>query len=105
MQSPKCPNGWRINGGCDFAADPSMGTDRACVVWLPHIDPTTVVVGPAPDEFIEARSISEVTLPLLHLTANGEHWLSEVTRGYCVRLTCFFSRSIAGHSFPLSHLP
>ena len=75
MQSPKCPNGWPTNGGCDFAADPSLGADRACVVWLPHIDPTTVVVGPAPDEFIEARSISEVTLPLSRLTANGEHWL------------------------------
>jgi hypothetical protein len=75
MQSPKCPNGWRINGGCDFAADPSLGADRACVVWLPHINPTTVVVGPAPDEFIEARSISEVTLPLSRLAANGEHWL------------------------------
>ena len=75
MQSPKCPNGWRINGGCDFAADPSLRADRACVAWLPHIDPTTVVVGPAPDEFIEARSISEVTQPLSRLAANGEHWL------------------------------
>ena len=75
MQPRKCPNGWRINGGCDFAADPSLGADRACVVWLPHIDPTTVVVGPAPDEFIEARSISEVTLPLSRLSPKGEHWL------------------------------
>ena len=75
MQSPKCPNGWRTSGGCDFAADPSLSADRACVVWLPHINPTTVVVGPTPDEFIEARSISEVTLPLSRLTANGDHWL------------------------------
>jgi hypothetical protein len=75
MQSPKCPNGWRTNGGCDFAADPSLGADRVSVVWLPHINPTTVIVGPAPDEFIEARSISEVTLPLSRLTENGEHWL------------------------------
>jgi hypothetical protein len=75
MQSPKYPNGWRINGGCDFAADPSLSADRVSVVWLPHINPTTVVVGPAPDEFIEARSISELTLPLSRLTANGEHWL------------------------------
>jgi hypothetical protein len=67
MQSPNCPNGWRTNGGCDFAADPSLSADRACVVWLPHIDPATVVVGPAPDEFIEARSISELTLPLSRL--------------------------------------
>jgi hypothetical protein len=44
-------------------------------VWLPHLDPTTVVVGPAPDEFIEARSISEVTLPLSRLTSNGQCWL------------------------------
>jgi hypothetical protein len=75
MQPPKCPNGWRTNGGCDFAADPSLRADHARVVWLPHIDPTTVVVGPAPDEFIEARSISELTLPLSRLTANGQHWL------------------------------
>jgi hypothetical protein len=75
MLSPKCPNGWRTNGGCDFAVDPSLTADRARVVWLPHLDPTTVVVGPAPDEFLEARSISELTLPLSRLTANGEHWL------------------------------
>jgi hypothetical protein len=73
MQSPKCPNGWRINGGCYLAADPSLDADGACVVWLPHINPTTVVVGPAPDEFVEACSISELTLS--RLTANGEHWL------------------------------
>ena len=68
MQSLKYPNRWPTNRGCDFAADPSLSADRACVVWLPHIDPTAVVVGPAPDEFIEARLISELTLPLSCLT-------------------------------------
>jgi Family of unknown function (DUF6499) len=38
--------------GLRFRGRPQLSADRACVVWLPHIDPTTVVVGPAPDEFI-----------------------------------------------------
>jgi hypothetical protein len=55
MQSLKYPNKWPTNGGCDFVADPSLGADRACVVWLSHIDPTTVVVGPAPDDARSAK--------------------------------------------------
>ena len=55
MRSRKCPNGWHINGGCDFAADPSLSADRACVVWLPHIDPTTVDVGQPPDDARSAK--------------------------------------------------
>src|SRR5262245_37968982 len=55
MQSLKYPYRWPTNGGCDFAADPSLGADRASIVWLPHIDPTTVFVEPAPDDARSAK--------------------------------------------------
>jgi len=61
--------------GLQFAVAPDLRADRAPVVWLPHLNPGTVVVAPAPDEFAEARSISELTPAFSHRGANGEHWL------------------------------
>jgi len=61
--------------GLQFMVDPSLPWDRACVIWLPHLNPTTVVVISAPDEFTEARSIGELTPAFSRGTANGEHWL------------------------------
>jgi hypothetical protein len=60
--------------GLHFMADPDRRADRAHVAWLPHLNPATVVVAPAPDEFTEARSISELTPAFSHRIANGEHW-------------------------------
>jgi len=61
--------------GLRFATDPSLPADRARVIWLPHLNPTTVVVASSPDEFTEARRISELTPAFSRRSANGEHWL------------------------------
>jgi hypothetical protein len=55
--------------------DPNLRSDRAPVVWLPHLNPATVVITPAPDEFADARPISELTPAFSRRTMNGEHWL------------------------------
>jgi hypothetical protein len=61
--------------GLHFMADPDLRADRAHVMWLPHLNPAVVVVAPAPDEFTEARSISELRPAISRRVANGEHWL------------------------------
>jgi hypothetical protein len=55
--------------------DPNLRSDRAPVVWLPHLNPATVVIAPAPDEFVDARPINELTPAFSRRTMNGEHWL------------------------------
>jgi hypothetical protein len=61
--------------GLQFLVAPDLRADRAPLVWLPHLNPVTVVVAPAPDEFAEARSISELTPAFSRRDANSEHWL------------------------------
>jgi hypothetical protein len=62
--------------GLQFAVAPDLRADRAPVVWLPHLNPGTVIVAPAPDEFAEARSISELTPAFSRRGAKrDEHWL------------------------------
>jgi hypothetical protein len=75
MRPRKCPSGSVNSGGCDFAADPNLGADRAAVMWLPHLNPAAVVVAPAPEEFTEARPIGELTPAYSRRTGSGEHWL------------------------------
>jgi hypothetical protein len=71
MRRPSC---LLSAGGCDFAVDPDLRADRASVVWLPHLNPATVVVAPAPDEFRDARPIG-LTPAFSRRTTSGEHWL------------------------------
>jgi len=47
------------------------------VVWLPHLNPATVVVAPAPAKFTEATSIGGLMLNFAHRAVDGEHWLVE----------------------------
>jgi hypothetical protein len=61
--------------GLHFMADPDLRADRASVVWLPHLNPTTVVVAPAPDEFTDARPINELMRTFSRRVTNSEHWL------------------------------
>jgi hypothetical protein len=60
--------------GLQFLADPGLRADRARVIWLPHLNPSTVVVAQAPDEFTEARPI-KLTPDFSCRSADGEHWL------------------------------
>ncbi len=75
MRVRRCPNRSLNAGGCDFAADPNLRADRAPIVWLPHLDPTTVVVAPAPQTFTEAGPIGGLTPVFSRHAADGEHWL------------------------------
>lgn len=73
--APEMPEPLARRWGLRFAADPDLRADRAHIVWLPHFNPATVVVAPAPDEFTDARSISALTPAFSRHAANGEHWL------------------------------
>jgi hypothetical protein len=44
-------------GGCDFAVDPNLPADKASLVWLPHVDPSVVLIAPPPQEFRNASSV------------------------------------------------
>jgi hypothetical protein len=55
--------------------DPDLRADRASVVWLPHLNPATVIVAPAPEPFADARAISDLTPAFSQRAADGEHWL------------------------------
>jgi hypothetical protein len=46
-------------------------------VWLPGLNPTTVVVAPAPANFPEAGSIGALTPSFSLRAADGQHWLVE----------------------------
>jgi hypothetical protein len=77
-QARNSPAGSPGAGGCDFAADPDLRANRACVVWLPHLNPATVVVAPAPAAFTEARPICGLRPSFSRRAADGVHWLVEV---------------------------
>jgi len=44
-------------------------------VWLAHLNPTTVIIVPAPERFAEARPIGRLTPAFSRRAADGEHWL------------------------------
>jgi hypothetical protein len=76
-QARNSPNRSPSAGGCDFAVDPDQRADRARVVWLPHLNPTTVVVAPAPAKFREARPFGGLTSSFSRRAVDGEYWLVE----------------------------
>jgi hypothetical protein len=61
--------------GLECAVAPNLRADCAPVVWQPDLNPTTVIVAPAPNKFAKARSISELTPAFSCCSADGEHWL------------------------------
>jgi hypothetical protein len=61
--------------GLHFMTDPDLRAGRAHVAWLWHLNPATVVVAPAPDEFTEALPINELTPAFSRRTADGLHWV------------------------------
>jgi hypothetical protein len=44
-------------GVCDFAVDPNLPADRASLIWLPHLNPSVVLLAPAPSDFRNASSV------------------------------------------------
>jgi hypothetical protein len=69
------PNHRRSAGGCNFALDPELRADSAPLTWLPHLDPAAVVVGPAPETFGDACSLSRLTPLSERRAVGGDHWL------------------------------
>ena len=68
-------------GGYDFLIDPDLRADSAPLLWLPHIDPTAVVIVPAPEAFGHSRSLRDLTPRLARDAADGEYWLTEASDG------------------------
>jgi hypothetical protein len=51
------------------------------LIWLPHLDPSAVVVTPAPDFFGAASSINRLTPAFERRGAEGEYWLIDEADG------------------------
>ncbi|MBO0754201.1 MAG: hypothetical protein J2P53_18920, partial [Bradyrhizobiaceae bacterium] len=75
--SPELSRSQARRWGLRFAADPDLRADRACVVWLPELNPATVVVAPAPAAFTEASPISGLTPSFSRRATDGVYWLVE----------------------------
>ena len=73
--------GWKVStrslfaGGCGFPFDPRLQADSAPLVWLPHLDPATVLLIPATDAFSGSRSLVSLTPIFRRHASDGEHWV------------------------------
>jgi hypothetical protein len=70
-----CRTRWSRNGGYDFAIHPDLRAGSPPVVWLAHLDPSAVLVAPAPQPFRNAGPISLLTPAFARRAADGEHWI------------------------------
>jgi len=75
------PRSQHDSGGYDFLIDPDLRADTAPLLWLPRIDTTAVVVGPAPEGFADSRSLSRLTPRLARDAPEGQYWLTETSDG------------------------
>jgi hypothetical protein len=71
---PPLPKRLPVAGVCHFLLDPGVGADRASVVWLPQLDPSAVLLAPAPPHF-DARSMSTIVPEFQRRASDGEYWL------------------------------
>jgi hypothetical protein len=62
-------------GGCGFPFDPHLRADNAPLVWLPQLDPATVLLIPAPGPFSASRSLGSLTPLFRRHASDGEHWV------------------------------
>jgi hypothetical protein len=62
-------------GGCGFPFDPRLQADNTPIVWLPQLDPATVLLVPATDAFLDSRSLISLTPILKRHASDGEHWV------------------------------
>jgi hypothetical protein len=78
---------WPSGGACAFPFDPQLRADNTPLVWLPQLDPTTVLIVPATEPFSGSRSLRSLT-PIFRRQANdGEHWIIADSRGrFCLLL-------------------
>ena len=72
---------WPSAGDCAFPFDPQLQADDAPLVWLPQLDPATVLLVPATEPFTGSRSLRSLT-PIFRRQANdGEHWIITDAQG------------------------
>ena len=72
---------WPSAGDCAFPFDPQLQADDAPLVWLPQLDPATVLLVPATEPFTGSRSLRSLT-PIFRRQANdGEHWIIADSQG------------------------
>jgi hypothetical protein len=62
-------------GGYGFPFDPQLRADVAPPVWLPQLDPATVLLTPAPEGFTAVRSIGAITPVFRRRADEGEYWI------------------------------
>jgi hypothetical protein len=68
-------------GDYAFPFDPQLQADTAPLVWLPQLDPATVLLVPGTEPFSGSRSLRSLT-PILTRQANdGEHWIITDSEG------------------------
>lgn len=75
------PRSHRDSGGYDFLIDPDLRADTAPLFWLQHIDPTAVVVVPAPEGFGRSLSLSGLTPRFDRDAPEGRYFLTEASDG------------------------
>jgi hypothetical protein len=52
-----------------------LHADNAPLVWLPQLDPVTVLLIPAPGPFSVSRSLGSLTPTFRRHASDGEHWV------------------------------
>jgi hypothetical protein len=62
-------------GGCGFLFAPHLQADSTPLVWLPQLDPATVLLVPATDAFSHSRSLVSLTPIFRRRASDGEHWI------------------------------
>jgi hypothetical protein len=75
--------GWKVDaskrslfaGGCGFPFDPLLPADNTPLVWLPRLDPATVLLIPAPGPFSASRSLVPLSPIFTRHASDGEHWV------------------------------
>jgi hypothetical protein len=75
------PSGRRALGDCDFAIDPALRSDQAFLVWLPHLDPATVILAPAPEFFSAARDVGLFVPTFERRASDGDYWCVDDPQG------------------------
>jgi hypothetical protein len=61
-------------GDYDFAIDPELRSDQALLAWLPHLDPATIVLAPAPEFFSTARHVGLFVPTFERHASDGDYW-------------------------------
>ena len=72
----------RLRGGaCGFPFDPHLHADNAPLVWLPQLDPATVLLIPAPRPFTAVRALGSLDADIQAPGDDGEHWIVSDAEG------------------------